>query len=120
MPNHDTISPIHPGEVLLEEFLLPLEMSVSQLATALHVSGAMLSNVVEHQEPLTAELALRLARLFGNSPQFWLGIQFDYDLDVARSRTNQRILQEVQPVAQRRGRGDRKVAPATSHHIETP
>ncbi|MGL6194973.1 MAG: HigA family addiction module antitoxin [Thermoguttaceae bacterium] len=91
--------PVHPGEVLKEEFLVPKNFSNTELALALHVSETTVQKLVNCETPLSAEMALRLARFFGNSPQFWLGLQLDYDLDIEQSRSQKRILREVQPAA---------------------
>jgi addiction module HigA family antidote len=77
------ISPVHPGEVLLEEFLKPMGLSQNKLALNLGVHARKVNEIVLGKRRITAETALRLARYFGTSPQFWLGLQADYDLDVA-------------------------------------
>lgn len=76
--------PIHPGEILREEFLVPLGMSASALAVALHVPAPRINDVVRERRGVTADTALRLARFFGNSEAFWMTLQDDYDLAVAR------------------------------------
>lgn len=78
------LSPIHPGEVLSEEFLVPMELSQNRLALALGVPARRINEIVLGKRSLSADTALRLAKYFGNSAQFWLGLQMDYDLDVAR------------------------------------
>ncbi|MBN1310147.1 MAG: HigA family addiction module antidote protein [Anaerolineae bacterium] len=87
--------PIHPGEVLLEEFLKPLEMSQNRLAIDIGVPPRRINEIVLGRRSITADTALRLARYFGNSPQFWLGLQVDYDLDVAEDRLGDRLDREV-------------------------
>lgn len=77
------LQPVHPGEVLLEEFLKPMGLSQNRLALAMGVAPRRINEIVLHKRAITADTALRLARHFGNSPQFWLGLQMDYDLDVA-------------------------------------
>ena len=89
------IPPLHPGEVLLEEFLKPMNMSQNQLGRALGVSARRINEIVHGKRSVTADTALRLARHFGNSPQFWLGLQMDYDLDVETDRLSSRIEKEV-------------------------
>lgn len=76
------LSPIHPGE-LLEEILHDREMSQAAFARAIDVSPMRISHVVRAERPVTAELALRFGRAFGQSPQFWLNLQSDYDLKIA-------------------------------------
>ncbi|MFC1604934.1 HigA family addiction module antitoxin [Planctomycetota bacterium] len=89
------ILPLHPGEVLLEEFLKPMSISQNKLGRALGVSARRINEIVHGKRSITADTALRLARHFGNSPQFWLGLQMDYDLDVETDRLSTRIEKEV-------------------------
>ncbi|HIJ52424.1 MAG TPA: HigA family addiction module antidote protein [Planctomycetes bacterium] len=89
------IPPLHPGEVLLEEFLKPLNISQNQLGRDLGVSPRRVNEIIHGKRSITANTALRLAQYFGNSPQFWLGLQMDYDLDVDRDRLSRRIEKEV-------------------------
>jgi addiction module HigA family antidote len=89
------IPPLHPGEVLLEEFLKPMGISQNKLGRALGVSARRINEIVHGKRSITADTALRLARHFGNSPQFWLGLQMDYDLDVETDRLFARIEKEV-------------------------
>jgi len=76
-------SPIHPGEILLEEFLEPLGINQNQLASGIRVPANRIDAIIHGKRRITADTALRLARFFDMSPQFWLGLQMDYDLDVA-------------------------------------
>lgn len=96
---NETIPPIHPGEVLLEEFLKPLEISQNRLGVDLGVSPRRINEIIHAKRSITADTALRLARYFGNSPEFWLGLQMDYDLDVAQDRLSGRIREEVRQLA---------------------
>ncbi len=98
MPNKK-IPPLHPGEVLFEEFLKPMNISQNQLGRALGVSARRINEIVHGKRSITADTALRLARHFGNSPQFWLGLQMDYDLDVETDRLSARIEKEVKKLA---------------------
>ncbi len=91
----EKLSPIHPGEILLEEFLKPMGMSQSRLALDVGVHPRRINEIVLGKRSLTADTALRLARYFGNSPQFWLGLQTDYDLDVAEEALGNRLDREV-------------------------
>ena len=72
---------IHPGEILKEEFLEPLNISAYRLAKETHLDQARISEIVHKKRRITADTALRLARFFGNTPKFWLGLQNDYDLE---------------------------------------
>ena len=89
------LSPVHPGEVLLEEFLKPMGLSQNKLALNLGVHARKVNEIVLGKRRSTAETALRLARYFGTSPQFWLGLQADYDLDVASDELGERLDREV-------------------------
>lgn len=77
--------PIHPGEILREEFLVPLNLSANALAIALGVPAPRINDVVRERRGVTADTALRLARYFGTSAEFWMGLQADYDLRLAES-----------------------------------
>jgi len=87
--------PVHPGEVLLEEFLIPMELSQNRLALDIHVPARRINEIVQGKRRITTDTALRLARYFDMSPQFWLGLQLDYDLDVAEDELSERIEREV-------------------------
>ena len=91
------LPPIHPGEILLEEFLKPLGMSMNRLASDLRVPANRITQIVEGRRSITGETALRLARYFGTSAEFWLGMQRDYDLQVARDEFEQAVVREVRP-----------------------
>jgi addiction module HigA family antidote len=90
------LPPVHPGEVLQEEFLKPLGLSQNRLGLSIGVHPRRINEIVLKKRRITAETALRLARYFGTSPQFWLGLQSDYDLDVAADRLGERLEREVQ------------------------
>jgi addiction module HigA family antidote len=93
--SEEKLNPVHPGEVLLEEFLKPLSMSQSRLALDISVHPRRINEIVLGKRGITADTALRLARYFGNSPQFWLGLQMDYDLDVAEDLLGNRLDREI-------------------------
>ena len=93
--NEDKLKPIHPGEVLLEEFLKPMNLSQNQLALAVRVPARRINEIIHGKRRVTADTALRLARYFGMSPRFWLGLQMDYDLDVAEDELGIRLENEV-------------------------
>lgn len=90
------LRPIHPGEVLLEEFLKSMGLSRNGLALDIGVPPRRLNEIVLGKRRITADTALRLARYPGNSPQFWLGLQRDYDLDIATEALGNRLGREVQ------------------------
>jgi addiction module HigA family antidote len=89
------LHPVHPGEVLLEEFLKPMGLSQNRLALDISVPPRRINEIVLRKRGITADTALRLARYFGNSPQFWLGLQRDYDLDIAAETLGERLEREV-------------------------
>ena len=89
------IQPIHPGEILLEEFLKPMDLSQNRLANDIGVPARRINEIVHGNRRITADTALRLARYFKMSPQFWLGLQMDYDLDIEEDRLAKRINKEV-------------------------
>ncbi|HYA35613.1 MAG TPA: HigA family addiction module antitoxin [Candidatus Binataceae bacterium] len=91
------LPPVHPGEILLEEFLKPLNMSMNKLADEVHVPANRITQIVEGRRGVTGETALRLARYFGTSAEFWLGIQKDYDLEVARDEFEAEVERQVHP-----------------------
>lgn len=80
--------PIHPGEILREEFLVPLNLSANALAIALGVPAPRINDIARERRGITADTALRLARYFGTSAEFWMGLQADYDLRLAESAAN--------------------------------
>jgi addiction module HigA family antidote len=95
------LQPIHPGEVLLEEFLKPMSLSQNRLALSIGVHPRRINEIVLGKRSITADTALRLGRYFGNSPQFWLGLQSQYDLDIAEDLLGNRLDQEVRVPAYR-------------------
>lgn len=95
----DKLSPSHPGEVLLEEFIKPMNLSQNRLAIDIGVDARRINEIVLGKRSVTADTALRLARFFGNSPQFWLGLQTQYDLDVTEDQLGKRLDREVRPYA---------------------
>ena len=97
--NTKKIDPIHPGEILFEEFLKPMSLSQNRLAMDIRVPARRINEIVHGKRRISADTALRLGRYFKNSPQFWLGLQMDYDLDVAEDKLNDRLDREIQPYA---------------------
>ena len=93
------LDPVHPGEILLKEFLEPMGLSQNRLALALGVPARRINEIVLGKRGITADTALRLARYFKMSPQFWLGLQMDYELDVAEDTLEGRLEKEVTPMS---------------------
>ena len=89
-------APVHPGEILREEFLSPLNLTAGKVAKAIDVPRTRIERVVEERTPITADTAVRLARFFGNSSQFWLNLQSHYDLDIAE-RSLARTIAKIEP-----------------------
>ena len=90
---------MHPGRVLREEYMEPLRLDASGLAAALGVTAGRLEPIIADREPLTSDLALRLAKCFRTSPQFWLGLQTAYDLSMAEAAFGAEIEAHVQQLA---------------------
>jgi addiction module HigA family antidote len=93
------LSPVHPGTILRDEFLTPMEISVYELANAIKVPRSRINDIVLGQRAITTDTALRLGRYFGMSPEFWINLQARYDLDVADRTVRRKIEQEVAPRA---------------------
>ncbi len=89
------IPPVHPGEVLLEEFLKPLRISQYRLAKDINVPPRRVNEIVQGKRSISADTALRLARYFGTSDRFWLNLQARYDLDLEKDRLGKRLEREV-------------------------
>jgi antitoxin HigA-1 len=90
---------MHPGRVLREEYMEPMHLDATGLARALGVPHSQIAPLIDNHEPMTSNLALRLARCFRTSPQFWLGLQTAYDLAVAQAQFGAEIEARVQPLA---------------------
>lgn len=93
------IAPVHPGEILLEEFLRPLGLTQYRLAKDVSVPARRINEIVRGARAITANTALRLARYFGTSERFWLNLQARYDLEVEKDRLGKRLKSEVQILA---------------------
>ena len=91
----DTLHPVHPGEVLLEEFLKPMGLSQNKLALNIGVPPRRINEIVLEKRRITADTALRLSKFFGMSAEFWLGLQTQYDLDVVSDELGDRLDKEV-------------------------
>lgn len=97
MPTNN-MRPIHPGEILREEFLVPLGKSANSLAMDLHVPAPRINDIVRERRAVTPDTALRLARYFDTTPQFWMNLQISYDLKQAEAEVGARVEREVQPM----------------------
>jgi addiction module HigA family antidote len=93
------LAPVHPGEILLEEFLVPMGISQYRLAKDVGVPPRRINEIVHGTRAVSADTALRLARYFGTSERFWLNLQAQHDLDVEYDRVGERIAKEVTPLA---------------------
>ena len=91
MTTETKLRPIHPGEILNEEFLGPMKLTQYRLAKVIGVDPRRIHAIVHGERSITAETALLLARFFGNSPSFWMGLQSQYDLEVAQDRLSERL-----------------------------
>ncbi|MFP4134182.1 MAG: HigA family addiction module antitoxin [Halothece sp.] len=91
----DQLRPIHPGEVLLEEFIKPMNLEINQIASSLKVPTQQIHDLINGQQSMTADLALRLAYFLKMSPRFWLGLQMDYDLDTIKDQVGEKLKEEI-------------------------
>ena len=96
-PKKSVTDPIHPGEILLEEFMKPLGLASNGLAMALRVPATRIHAIVSESRGITADTALRLSRYFSTTGEFWMNLQRDYDLSVAANASRARIERDVQP-----------------------
>ena len=97
MANKDRLPPIHPGEILREEFLSPLGMSANKLALALRVPATRINDIVNEKRGITADTALRLSRYFGTTPKFWTNMQASWELEVAEDQLGNAVRRDVLP-----------------------
>jgi addiction module HigA family antidote len=91
------LPPVHPGEILREDLLKPLGISINRLGRDLRVPVTRMSEIVNGRRGITADTALRLARYFGTTPEFWMSLQASFDLDVAQRASADRIARDVHP-----------------------
>jgi antitoxin HigA-1 len=91
------LPPVHPGEILREEFMVPLELSANALAKALGLTAARINDIARERRGITADTAIRLARYFSTTPQFWMNLQKSFELDVALREAGPRIERAVKP-----------------------
>ncbi len=92
------LTPIHPGEILREDFLKPLGLSANRLALDIHVPVTRITDILRGRRAITTDTALRLARYFRMTPEFWLNLQRDYELEVAQDTTLAIVEREVRPL----------------------
>jgi antitoxin HigA-1 len=92
------LKPVHPGEILREEFMIPLKLNPHKLAMALRVPAPGVYEIVKEERAVSTEMALRLARFFGTTPEFWVNLQAHFDLEIARVKDQRKVNQEVQPI----------------------
>ena len=91
------MKPVHPGEVLVEEFLVPMGLSQSQLAKEIHVPVRRVNEIARGRRGITADTALRFARFFGTTPEVWQNLQSQYEMDVAKSSVWEKIKSTIKP-----------------------
>lgn len=92
------LKPVHPGEILREEFMIPLKLNPHKLAMALRVPAPGVYEIVKEERAVSTEMALRLARYFGTTPEFWVNLQAHFDLEIARDKDQRKVNQEVRPI----------------------
>ena len=97
--NEKLLPPIHPGEILREDFLKPLQLSMNKLAMDLHVPVTRIAEIIHERRGITPDTALRLARYFNTSARFWLNLQAAYDLEVAEDELAREIERDVRPAS---------------------
>ncbi len=108
--NKRRLPPIHPGEMLREEFLIPMGLSGNALAIAIGVPATRVGEIVNERRGITADTALRLGRYFHMTPEFWMNLQSHYDLATARTTIEKKICESVKPAALDRKTGSLKTA----------
>lgn len=93
----ERMAPVHPGEILFEDFMKPLGLSQYRLAKAMHVYPRKINEIIQGKRSITADTALRLARFFGTSAEVWMNLQALYDLEVAKDALEESVVREVTP-----------------------
>src|SRR5271155_1018172 len=94
----DRLDPVHPGDVLREDFMKPLGLSAYAVAKAIGSTPIAISEIIRHKRAVSAEMAIKLGRFFSVSPELWMGEQADYDLELARNRSEAQIFRRVHPL----------------------
>jgi addiction module HigA family antidote len=92
------LKPVHPGEILREEFMIPLGLNANKLALALRVAAPLIYDIVNEEGGISSEMALRLGRFFRTSPEFWVNLQAHYELSISRQEAEKKINRDVQPM----------------------
>jgi addiction module HigA family antidote len=92
------LPPVHPDEILFHDFMKPLGLSAYAVAKSIGSTPIAISEIIRHKRAVSAEMALKLGRLFNVSPELWMGIQADYDLELARDRSEAQIIRRVHPL----------------------
>ena len=92
------LKPIHPGEILREEFMVPLHLNANKLALALQVPAPSIYDIVKEERGISPEMALRLGYVFGTTPDFWLNLQSEFDLRVVRNQKEAKVKNQVRPL----------------------
>jgi antitoxin HigA-1 len=98
--HEERMPPVHPGEILLEDFMKPMRITQYRLAKGMNVYPRKINEIVQGKRAITADTALRLARFFGTSAEVWMNLQSHYELEVARDELGERVVQEVTPYPQ--------------------
>ncbi len=93
------IAPVHPGEILREDFMVPMKLSMNRLALDLRVPVTRIAEIVHERRGITPDTALRLARYFSTTPRFWMNLQAGYDLDVAQDELKSEVERDVRPLS---------------------
>jgi addiction module HigA family antidote len=109
--NKDSIKPVHPGTILLDEFLIPLQMSQYRLAKEINVPARRINEIIKHKRSISVDTALRLSIFFNMSASFWIGLQKDYELDIAKHSLISKLQKEIHPWT---GKA------TTAHHVQKP
>lgn len=106
LPDGTPMPPLHPGEMLREEFMKPLGLSANALAMALRVPVTRITEIIRERRGITADTALRLGRYFNLPAEFWMGLQMDFDLETAAEAIDETIREEIRPRPVSAGRGE--------------
>jgi antitoxin HigA-1 len=94
------LKPVHPGEILREEFMVPFDLNPNKLAVSLRVSAPNVYEIVNERGGISSEMALRLARFFGTTPEFWINLQTHYELSLSRQEAEEEINRDVHPMVE--------------------
>lgn len=95
---NEKLKPVHPGEILLEEFINPLNLTTEELAKDINLPLNLIQDIILEEKPITTEIALRLSKYFGLSERFWLNLQLKYDLEITKDKLENKINSEVKTI----------------------